>query len=105
MEPAQRVMIPLLEAVEFKDLRFPMVNNVDAEVVTSGDEARDGLIRQIPSTVRWKASILRLSEEGVDSFVEVGAGRVLTGLIRRIAGGAGLASIEKPEQVKSYVQA
>ena len=105
MEPAQRRMIPLLEAVEFEDLRFPMVNNVDAKVVTSGDEARDGLIRQIPSTVRWRESILRLSEEGVGSFVEVGAGRVLTGLIRRVAGAARCASIEKPEQVKSYVQA
>ena len=98
-------MIPLLEAVELSDLQFPMVNNVDAKVVTSGNDARDGLIRQIPSTVRWRESILRLSEEGVDSFVEVGAGRVLTGLVRRIAGGAGFASIEKPEQVRSYVQA
>ena len=105
MEPAQERMIPLLEAVELSDLQFPMVNNVDAKVVTSGNDARDGLIRQIPSTVRWRESILRLSEEGVDSFVEVGAGRVLTGLVRRIAGGAGFASIEKPEQVRSYVQA
>ena len=105
MEPAQQRMIPFLEAVEFEDLRIPLVNNVDAKVVTSGDEARDGLIRQIPSTVCWRESIIRLSEEGVDSFVEVGAGRVLIGLIRRIASGASFTSIEKPEQVKSYVQA
>lgn len=105
MEPAQRQMIPLLEAVEFRDLRFPMVNNVDAKFVTSGGDARDGLIRQIPSTVRWRASILRLLEEDVDSFVEVGAGRVLTALIRRLASDGSFASIEKPEQVEAYVQA
>jgi [acyl-carrier-protein] S-malonyltransferase len=104
MEPAKERMVPLLEAVEFRDLQFPLVNNVDAAVVRTGGVAREALIRQIPSAVRWTESIHRLTESGVGSFVEVGAGRVLTGLIRRIARGVDISNVEKPEQVKSYVQ-
>ncbi|GAB4414747.1 MAG: ACP S-malonyltransferase [Bryobacter sp.] len=84
MWPAQDKMRPALEATEFADLRVPLVNNVAAKIITTGAAAREGLIEQIPNAVRWVESVVRLKEEGVTAFREVGAGKVLTGLVRQI---------------------
>jgi [acyl-carrier-protein] S-malonyltransferase len=84
MIPAQEHMKPELEAVEFADLQMPLVNNWQARVVTSGIEARDGLLRQIPNSVMWTQSIRRLAAEGVTTCIEVGPGAVLTGMLRSI---------------------
>jgi [acyl-carrier-protein] S-malonyltransferase len=104
MKPAQDRMRPLLEQVAFNDLRVPLVNNFDARKITRGDEARQGLVRQIASMVRWTESIQTMHQSGVVEFVEVGPGRVLIGLIRRIASGARTVPVEKPAQVEDYVQ-
>jgi [acyl-carrier-protein] S-malonyltransferase len=77
-------MEPELRKTNFADLRVPVVTNVDAEATSSGTEARDALIRQITSPVRWEDSIRELIEQGVTAFVEVGPGRVLSGLLRQI---------------------
>jgi len=84
MMPAQRRLEKDLRATQFHGLHTPLVNNVDAAIVTSGDDAREGLIRQVCMPVRWEASIRELIEQGVSIFVEVGPGRVLTGLLRQI---------------------
>lgn len=84
MEPARECLAPELDAIAFEDLKTPLVNNVAAAIVTSGATAREGLKRQVPSPVLWEQSIQRLAAEGVDSFLEVGPGRVLTGLLRSI---------------------
>lgn len=84
MAPAQKRLEPDLRAAHFNPLRFPVVNNVDAETVTSGDEARDALIRQVTQPVRWLDSIRDMIENGVTIFVEVGPGKVLLGLLRQI---------------------
>lgn len=105
MTPAQERMRPLLEAALFSDLGLPLVNNVDAAQVFTGSAAREGLVRQISSMVRWTESVQRMAAAGVDEFVEVGAGKVLAGLIRRIQPGVKVRSIEKPVQVEEYVQA
>ena len=84
MEPAQRQLSPALDATEFRDPRPPIVTNVDAKVVTSAEDARDALRRQIPNPVRWEESIRRLQALGVERFLEVGPGRVLTALLRKI---------------------
>jgi [acyl-carrier-protein] S-malonyltransferase len=84
MEPARERLAPELDAIAFHDLKMPLVNNVSAAVITSGAEAREGLKRQVPSPVLWHQSIQRLAAEGVESFLEVGPGRVLTGLLRSI---------------------
>jgi [acyl-carrier-protein] S-malonyltransferase len=104
MQPAQDRMRPLLEAADFRDLRFTLVNNVDARPIRTAAEARDGLVRQISSMVCWTESVRRMAAAGVDTFVEVGAGKVLAGLIRRIEPSAVLRSLEKPAQVEDYVQ-
>ncbi|HKV03658.1 MAG TPA: ACP S-malonyltransferase [Candidatus Acidoferrales bacterium] len=82
--PAQKRLEPDLRAAAFGALRFPLVNNVDAEAVESGEEAREGLIRQVTMPVRWLDSVREMIDQGVDIFVEVGPGKVLSGLLRQI---------------------
>src|SRR5260370_17700741 len=65
-------------------LRVPPVTNVDADTIETGDEACHALVRQVTMPVRWEESIRLLIDEGVNPFVEVGPGRVLTGLLRQI---------------------
>lgn len=84
MAPAQKRLEPDLRATAFHTLRFPVVNNADAEAVTLGDEAREALIRQVTLPVRWLDSVHEMIEAGVTIFVEVGPGKVLSGLLRQI---------------------
>jgi len=84
MRPAQELLQTDLDAVAFADLRIPMVNNWQARVVTSGAEAREGLYQQVPNPVLWLESMRFLIAAGVSQWVEVGAGAVLTGLLRNI---------------------
>ena len=89
MRPAQDKMVEPLGAAAFGDLSFPIVNNVDAAVTTGGSQSREALIRQISAPVRWTESVMKMFEEGVETFVEVGPGKVLIGLVKAIAKGAG----------------
>ncbi len=73
-----------LRKTTFRDLRIPLVTNVDAEATTSGEEARAALVRQVCLPVRWEDSIREMIDRGVSFFVEVGPGRVLSGLLRQI---------------------
>jgi [acyl-carrier-protein] S-malonyltransferase len=84
MAPAQERLEADLRAATFHALKFPVITNVDAEAVTTGDEARDALIRQVTHPVRWLDSIHEMIEAGVTVFVEVGPGKVLSGLLRQI---------------------
>jgi [acyl-carrier-protein] S-malonyltransferase len=84
MEPARERLEHDLRAIHFRTLRFPVVTNVDAEAITSGEEAREALIRQVSMPVRWLDSMRELIDQGVNTFVEVGPGKVLTGLLRQI---------------------
>jgi [acyl-carrier-protein] S-malonyltransferase len=84
MKPAQDRMLPELNATAFDDLDWPLINNWQAREIRTGSEARLGLIEQIPNAVRWADSIRSLAAQGVDRFLEVGPGGVLTGLLRSI---------------------
>lgn len=84
MAAAREGLQPALEALRFEELAFPLYRNVDAEPVTSVDDVRDGLIRQIDAPVLWSETIRRMRRDGFDVFVEVGTGNVLSGLVRRI---------------------
>ncbi len=86
MTPAQQRLGGDLDAAEFRDLAFPLVNNWQAQAIRTGAEARTGLYQQVPNPVRWTESIRYLGAQGVVRFVEVGAGGVLTGLLRAIDG-------------------
>ncbi len=84
MEPAQKRIEADLSSVKFHDLRFPLVTNVDAEAITSGEEAREALVRQVCLPVHWLDSVHFMIDAGVHMFVEVGPGKVLSGLLRQI---------------------
>ena len=84
MMPAQQRLAQDLAELEFRDLSVPLVTNVDAVATFTGMQARDALIRQVSAPVRWLESIELLIREGVDTFVEVGPGKVLCGLLRQI---------------------
>ncbi len=84
MAPAQSRLQADLEALRFRDLGVPLVNNVEAAIVQDGAEVRNRLVDQVPNRVRWVESMFRLVDEGVEQFVEVGPGAVLTGLLRNI---------------------
>lgn len=84
MKPAETRLERDLRAAQFGALRFPLITNVDAEAITTGEEAREALIRQVCSAVRWEESIHEMIAQDVRIFVEAGPGRVLSGLLRQI---------------------
>ena len=84
MKPAQEQLAGDLDEVEFKDLRIPLVNNYAAREIRSGEQAREGLHEQVPNPVRWEQSVRYLAAQGVEHFIEVGPGKVLTALLKRI---------------------
>jgi [acyl-carrier-protein] S-malonyltransferase len=85
MKSAQEKLSCDLDDVEFKDLNFPIITNVDAKIIHRGDEARDSLKRQVTRPVLWYRSMEILNEENIDVLVELGSGKVLSGLGRRIS--------------------
>jgi [acyl-carrier-protein] S-malonyltransferase len=104
MMPAQERLERDLRKIEFADLRMPLVTNVDADTITAGDEAREALIRQVTMPVRWHDSIRLLIDEGVNTFVEVGPGRVLTGLLRQIERSVGALNVEDDKSLASTLE-
>jgi len=98
MQPAQQRLRADLDATGFRDLACPLVNNWQAREIRTGAEAREGLYQQVPNPVRWLESIRHLAGLGIGRYVEVGAGGVLTGLLRTIdASLAGLKFGEPPD--------
>jgi [acyl-carrier-protein] S-malonyltransferase len=105
MMPAQERLARDLAALSFAEPAVPLVNNVDATVVRSAAAARDGLVRQVSGTVRWQESVERLVREGVDTFVEVGPGTVLSGLIKKIDRGVRSLGVEDPASLEATAAA
>jgi [acyl-carrier-protein] S-malonyltransferase len=84
MRPAQQELKADLDDALFRDLVYPLVNNWQARQITTGDEVRQGLYEQVPNPVLWERSVRYLAAQGVNRFIEVGPGSVLTGLLRNI---------------------
>jgi [acyl-carrier-protein] S-malonyltransferase len=85
MAPARVRLEPVLRGLSFRDPRWPVVANVDARPVFTAEEARERLVRQVDSPVRWRETLEFLRAEGVDTVVEVGPGTVLSGLSKRVS--------------------
>jgi len=96
MEPAERRLAEDIEQVELSDPSVPVYVNVDAEPVTGAAAARSALVRQVSRPVRWEDSVRRMIEDGVTLFIEVGPGRVLSGLLARIDKDVGRLSVQGP---------
>ena len=96
MKPAEDRLGPELRGLETRHPRVPIVANVDAEPKRDAPAAIEALVRQVSSPVRWEAVVRRLASEGVNAYVEVGPGTVLSGLVRKIHRDAVIASLEDP---------
>ena len=96
MKPAEDRLAPELRALAVQAPRRPVVANIDAEPKGDGAAAVEALVRQVSGAVRWEAVVRRLASEGVRTYVEVGPGTVLAGLVRKIDRDARVASLEDP---------
>jgi [acyl-carrier-protein] S-malonyltransferase len=105
MRPARDRLEEDLKATDFRDLRVPLVTNVDAREIRSGAEARYALIRQVTSRVRWAESVRRLAEMGFRKAVEAGPGQILVGLVRRIERGITVVPAGDPPGIEKAVVA
>ncbi|MEE2823039.1 MAG: ACP S-malonyltransferase [Acidobacteriota bacterium] len=103
MKPVESRLLKAMASISLCDLKVPLVNNLEARAVRDVREVRDGLIRQVSSPVLWSSSIEKLVEMGVSTFVEVGPGKVLRGLIRKIAPSVNVLNVGNREQVEDYV--
>jgi [acyl-carrier-protein] S-malonyltransferase len=105
MKPAQDRLERDLRALRFRDPAVPVVTNVDARAARDGEACRDGLVRQVSGAVRWQESVALLGREGVTTFVEVGPGTVLSGLVRKIVKGARVLNVDSPDSLGETVAA
>jgi [acyl-carrier-protein] S-malonyltransferase len=105
MQPAQDALAPVLEDLPFLAARVPVVVNVDAALVNDAKGLRDALVRQVTGAVRWTQSMQLLIAEGVTSFVEVGPGKVLSGLLRQIDRSQKCAHAEDPASIEKLLAA
>jgi [acyl-carrier-protein] S-malonyltransferase len=105
MAPAGTRLARELEAAPVTDPTVPIVRNVDAGVTRKAEDVRPFLLRQVASPVRWTECVQKLAAEGATAFVEVGPGRVLSGLLRRIVNGARGHSIEDPAGLEKALSA
>jgi [acyl-carrier-protein] S-malonyltransferase len=102
MRPAADAMAEALAGVTVRPPAVPIVANVAARAVTDPAEIVRRLIEQVTGTVRWRESVAHMAGEGVTTFYEVGAGKVLSGLVKRIADGAIGVAIGTPDDVAAF---
>jgi len=102
MAPAREALAEMLDSLEIPSSLFPVFTNVDAKPVIQGNDIKDSLIRQLENPVLWSKSIFSMKESGIESFVEVGPGKVLQGLNKRIDRKMLSQGVESLEQVKHF---
>ena len=102
MAPAAAEFEDRLASVSFRDPAFPVIANVTAQPVSTGDAAKALLVRQLTTPVQWAASVLHMADSGVDRFLEIGPGSVLRGLSRRIARRIPCVSLGEPEDLDAW---
>jgi [acyl-carrier-protein] S-malonyltransferase len=105
MSEASDRLAELLKTIEFRNPDLPVVNNADAMVLTNADRIKASLISQLSRPLLWEDSVRKIAESGVDTFVEVGPGRVLSGLIKRIEPSARLFNVEDMASLDKTVTA
>ena len=103
MAPAADVMAEALAAIEIAPPLLPLVTNVDAQAVTAPADIRAALIAQVTGMVRWRESVLWMRDQEVERLIEVGAGKVLSGLARRIDKELDALSLSGPEQIEAFL--
>ena len=102
MTPAAEAMAQALKHIAILAPKAPIVANVTAQAETDPETIRENLVRQVTGAVRWRESVAYMASHGVTRFVEIGAGKVLSGLVKRIAEGAGAISVGAPADVEAF---
>jgi [acyl-carrier-protein] S-malonyltransferase len=102
MQPAAEAMRAALAQVSMQAPVVPVMANVGAAPLSDPEAIRASLVAQVTGTVRWRECVLAMAEAGVDRFVEAGSGKVLAGLVKRIAAGATTISIGTAEDIANY---
>jgi [acyl-carrier-protein] S-malonyltransferase len=102
MQPAAQAMRQALDTAALNDLDVPLIANVSAAPLTAAHDVRAELVAQITSPVHWVASVRTMVARGVDTFVEIGPGAVLSGLIKRIAPGTRLINLRDADDVLAF---
>lgn len=101
MQPAAQGMAAAVESIQFHEPRMPIVANCSGEPITSAEAIKEELIRQVATAVQWRRSVVNMLDSGVSTFVEIGPGRVLSGLIRQIDRNAKLFNIGSAADIDS----
>ena len=104
MEPVQRDMAETMDGLEWSDPQTPLVGNASGKVRSTADEVRQALIDQIASPVLWVDSVETLVENGCDTFLELGSGRVLTGLVRQVNSDAETFAADSPKKLSKFLE-
>jgi [acyl-carrier-protein] S-malonyltransferase len=102
MAPAAEAMRAALAEVALRAPVVPLYANVTAAPVSDPAAIRDNLVAQVTGTVRWRESVAAMAESGADRFHEIGSGKVLTGLVKRIAPGATASAVGTPDDVAAF---
>tara|TARA_B100001093_G_scaffold484763_1_gene518509 strand:- start:343 stop:1284 length:942 start_codon:yes stop_codon:yes gene_type:complete len=103
MKPAAVLMKDKIKKTNFKNPIFKIINNVTASLETDSENIKELLVRQIFSTVKWRESIIHMSQAGVKNFVEIGPGKVLTGMVKRTIKQANYFSINSISDIKNFI--
>ncbi|MEL6100034.1 MAG: ACP S-malonyltransferase [Pseudomonadota bacterium] len=104
MEPAARVMSDALAAVEIADPKVPVIPNVTAEPCADAAQLREFLVRQVTGSVRWRESVLWMAQNGVTEMWEIGAGKALSGMVRRIDRSVAARAVGTPDDIKGLLE-
>ena len=104
MQPAADALRAAIDATPILPPQAPIIGNTTAQELTTVDAIRDELTAQLTGSVQWTASIQRMADAGVTTFVELGAGDVLTGLIKRIARNARRVAVKDVKGVRAYAE-
>jgi [acyl-carrier-protein] S-malonyltransferase len=104
MEPVQKRMAELMADVAWRDPTIPLVSNASGQIVSTGDAVHEALVAQNASPVQWVACVTTMREAGCESFLELGAGRVLTGLVRQIDRETDVTAADSPPKIARFAQ-
>jgi [acyl-carrier-protein] S-malonyltransferase len=105
MKPAASELRQVLDELDWKDARIPVIANVSANPMTTAEEIKENLIEQLYSPVLWEDSVVKMIDSGVDTFIEIGPGKVLSGLIKKINRSVKTYSISDEESCQSVIEA
>ncbi|MFT4413529.1 ACP S-malonyltransferase [Fredinandcohnia humi] len=104
MQPAAEKLTEVLNSIDIKDAEIPVIANVNAEEMTTANQIKENLIKQLYSPVLWEASVQNMLDKGVDTFIEIGPGKVLSGLIKKINRQATIFAISDEESLQATIR-